>query len=342
MAGHLDRERGRVQELLSLQDGELVQALGGRRRRRLAVEHERFDAGRARERLREAGLEAICRCSPRYPGRLRALESAPAVLHVAGDLERVLSVAASDAVAIVGSRRASSYGLGIARGLARSLAAAGVPVISGMAHGIDAAAHEGALAAGGLTLAVLASEPQRPYPASARALHRRIVATGAVVSELPPATPVRRWMFPARNRLIAALASMTVVVEAGERSGALLTAAISRSLGRATGAVPGHVTSPLAAGCHRLLRDGARLIERPEDILEALFGAAARVPRHDGRPRLDREHRRLLEAIAAGENTADALGEAGVSPDLGLAALAWLEVAGYVRREAGGRWSAVP
>lgn len=337
-AGHLDTERQRIGEVLGLSDGELIAAVGGSRRGRLRHELDAFDPRRARERIIGAGLSAVCRCEAGYPARLLDLPSPPAVIHVAGSLHALESVSTHDSVAIVGSRRASSYGVDVARSLGRAVAVAGIPVLSGMALGIDCAAHEGALSAGGLTLAVLAGEPQHAYPASAAPLHRRIVVTGAAVSELPPGTVTRRWMFPARNRIIAALASLTLVVEAGIRSGALLTAAAAHALGRPVAAVPGRVTSPLAAGCHALLRDGARLVQGPEDVLEALFGTApASAP--DTRPALDDTHRALLEAIAGGADTADALARAGVAPADGLMGVAWLEVAGYVRREAGGRWS---
>jgi DNA processing protein len=348
LEGHLDRERARIHELLELPDEQLIVAVGGARSARVLQRWEGFDHRRAVQRLRLAGVDAVCRCAPRYPPRLRELAAPPAVLHVAGGLEALLAACGGDAVALVGSRRASAYGLEVARSLARSLAAAGIPVIGGLALGIDRAAHEGALSApvrGGPTVAVLAADPRRAYPASATSLHRRIVVTGAVVSELGPATSTRRWMFPARNRLIAALASMTIVVEAGARSGALITAGIARSLGRLVGAVPGHVTSPLAVGCHALLRDGARLIRGPGDVLEELFGAGSPPPAPpppDPRPALGSSHRELVQAIGAGLDTPAALASAGIAPEQGLAALAWLELAGYVRRQPGGRWSVVP
>ena len=214
--------------MLELDDDELIAALGGRQRDRLRDElaSSWISTRCARARI-AAGLETICACDPAYPPALRALAAPPAVLHVAGGLERLLELADSDPVALVGSRRASPYGLEVARSLGRGLASAGLPVVSGMALGIDSAAHAGALEAGAPTVAVLPGSADRPYPAGKRALHRRIVAGGAAVSELGPGTSVRRWMFLARNRIIAALAAMTVVVEAGERSGALVTARVA-------------------------------------------------------------------------------------------------------------------
>jgi DNA processing protein len=235
----------------------------------------------------------------------------------------------------------------MARSLARGLASAGIPVVSGMAAGIDSAAHAGALrsetAGSAPTVAVLPGGAERAYPRSARALHSRLVATGATISELPPGVSVRRWMFPARNRIIAALAAMTIVVEASERSGALITADWATHLGRALGAVPGRATSPQAAGPNRLLSAGATLIRGPQDVLDALFGVGARelVP-SVARPALDGRHETLLRAFGDGYETAAALALAGFGAGEGLAALSSLELSGYLRRETGGRYTVVP
>ena len=215
MAGHLDHARARIAAVLELDDEELVAALGGELGADLLRERDSVDLDRHRDRCSEASLQLVCSCDPAYPGRLRDLRAPPRVLHVVGGLDRWLGLTSRDPVAIVGSRAASSYGTGVARSLGAALGRAGVTVLSGMAHGIDSAAHVGALDAQAPTIAVLPGPADRPYPASRRGLHRRVVATGAAVSELPPGTPVRRWMFPARNRIIAALAAMTVVVEAG-------------------------------------------------------------------------------------------------------------------------------
>lgn len=192
---------------------------------------------------------------------------------------------------------------------------------------------------------MLAGGADRPYPASARGLHARIRAAGAVVSELPPGTATRRWMFPARNRLIAALAALTVIVEARSGSGALLTAALARELSRALAAVPGRVTSPLAVGPHDLIRDGATLVTGPADVLErlALSSAAPARPRTGAQSEsgggLPGAQRTLLHALAEGQPTETALARAGLGTEAGLAALAALELSGLVRREAGGRWT---
>jgi DNA processing protein len=261
------------------------------------------------------------------------------VLHIGGELERAVARLADQPVAIVGARRPSPYGVEVARSLGRGLAAAAVTVVSGLARGIDAAAHEGALDGQAATIAVLPGGADLPYPASARRLHRRIAADGAVISELPPGTRVRRWMFPARSRIIAGLSAMTVVIEARRGSGALLTAGFALQLGRGLGAVPGRITSPLAAGPHELLREGAQLVCGPQDVLDGLFGAGGRqAPVRTAAP-LTNPLQALLDGLADGRETSAALARAGLSADAGLAALASLELAGRVRREPGGRFS---
>jgi len=342
VGGHLDAVRSRVGDLLCLEAAELVAAVGGRRRAELLRELEALDADRYRRRASDTGLELMCCCAERYPPALLMLRNPPAVLHVAGGLERFLALSDGDPVALVGARRGSEYGRGVAESLGRSLAAAGITVVSGMALGTDSAAHRGALAAGGATVAVLPCGADRAYPASARALRERIVGTGAAVSELPPGSAARRWAFPARNRIIAGLAAMTVVVEAGSRSGAMVTARVATELGRVVGAVPGRVTSPHAAGPHELLSRGATLVRSGQDVLDALFGAGVRRAGDGGeRAELAPELQVLLAAIGDGHDTAQALTRAGLEPGAGLAALAALELAGYVRREPGGRYSVV-
>jgi DNA processing protein len=342
LSGPLDRVGADIEAVLALPDEELIAAVAGRRRTEVAQELEQLDLERLRASTAQAGIELICRCDLDYPGRLLALEAPPAVLHVAGDLNHALELLAGEPVALVGARRASGYGLEVARALGRGLAAAGITVISGMALGIDSAAHAGALAAQGATVAVLPGGADRPYPASRGALYRRIVAAGAVLSELPAGASVRRWSPPARNRIIAGLAAMTVVVEGAERSGALLTAARAQTLGRPLGAVPGRVSSPLAAGPNGLIRAGATVVSRAQDVLDELFGEGVVRSTERARPPLKGELERLLAAIGAGDDTLAALARAGFVADRALAGLSALELMGYVRREAGGRFTAVP
>jgi DNA processing protein len=342
LGGHLDRAGSRLPDLLALGDAELISAVGGRRRATLERRAAEFSAAEARQASGSAGLAMVCRCHPLYPSRLQALPSPPAVLHVSGNLDGFLSLVAGETVAVVGTRRPSNYGLDVARTLARSLGTAGLPVISGMAHGIDSAAHDGSLSAQGATVAVLPAGPERSHPVSRSGLRRRIVAAGAAISELPPGSDVWRWMFPARNRVIAGLSAMTVVIEAGQRSGALLTASWAQTLGRPIGAVPGRITSPQAHGPHRLLKDGAHLITSAQDVLDVLYGAGTRQIGADDRLGLDSERQRWLIAIADGHDTPAGLARHGLPPERSLQVLSELELSGHIRREAGGRFSVRP
>lgn len=338
LAGHLDVERERMSELLDRADEDLIEAVGGSHVAEVRAEWEAFDAAPYREGCDAAAVETLCRCDPTYPAKLWDLEGEPAVLHVCGGMERFLELIARRSVAIVGARRASPYALENARSLGRGLAGR-MTVISGMASGVDSAAHEGALHGRGVTIAVLPSSPERPYPPSARGLHRQIIATGAAVSELGPGIPVRRWMFPARNRLIAALADMTVLVAGRKGSGAIGTAFDADKMKRHVGAVPGQVTAPLSFGPHLLLRFGAHLVAEPYDVVQAVWE-----DRPPLRPRgLDRPHDPglipLFDALADGYGLPAAFTEAGLDAAQGLATLAELEMGGWVQRHAGGRYS---
>ena len=208
---------------------------------------------------------------PDYPALLRRIPSAPLLLFVAGDPACLWH----PSVAVVGSRSPSAGGRDNAGDFARALATSGLAVTSGLAAGIDTAAHDGALAAGGRTIAVLGTGPDVPYPRANAALHARIKATGAVVSEHPPGTGARRENFPSRNRIIAGLALGTLVVEAAERSGALITARMANECGRDVFAVPGSIHNPMARGCHRLIRDGAGLVESAGEVIAAIGPLAA-------------------------------------------------------------------
>ncbi len=341
LSGRIEHARrcgaARIPLLLALDDAALMDATQAPAQ--VAAAHRRFRRADALAALERARLTAICRHDPRYPPVLGELPDAPAVLHVAGDVQRLRTLvdAARPAVAVVGARRASEYGLEVARGLGRALAVADVTVVSGMALGIDAAAHVGALEGGETTIAVLAAGAERAYPASKQRLYRDIRQHGAIVSELPPGSPVQRWCFPARNRLIAALARLTVVVEAMERSGSLITAEFARDLGRDVGAVPGRVTSPLARGPNGLLADGAHVIRHGADALDLACGVGAWPRRSASGPIVPERLRDLYEAVAAGADTADALVDRGVPIDAVLSGLAELELAGHLRRTVGGR-----
>src|SRR5881396_3144859 len=200
----------------------------------------------------------------RYPALLGAIPPPP--LFVRGELVDDDTLA----LAIVGSRRPTPYGLAVAERLASDLAARGLTIVSGLARGIDAAAHRGALAAGGRTLAVLGCGLDVVYPPENRALARAIETQGALVSQFAPGVPALAGHFPARNRTLAGLALGVVVVEAADRSGALITAGFAGDLGREVFAVPGRITSPTSAGAHRLIQDGAKLVTCWQDIVSEL------------------------------------------------------------------------
>ena len=358
LAGHIEVARrdvpaqagGRLRELLALPDAELLHALAGPDRAAIEEERAALDLGVLRAACDRAGLSAICRHDPAYPARLRDLDDAPAVVHnrsaAAGRLSALAGGslrAGPRAVAVVGTRRASADALEVARSLGRGLAAAGVTVVSGMALGVDSAAHAGALEAGGRTVAVLAGGADVPYPASKRALHARVAELGCVVSELPPGLGPHRWAFPARNRLIAALAHMTVVVEAAERSGSLITAEFAADLGREVGAVPGPVTTWRSAGTNALLRDGATLVRDARDVLDAVLGVedgrpAAQSLAASARPPLEPRLQRLLDAVDGGRDTVAALARHPAEVAEIVAGLTELELLGALRRVAGGRY----
>ena len=340
---HARHEQTRLPEVLALPDHKLVAALAVGETDLIGGELASFDAEAARQAVARAGLDAVCRHDDLYPPRLRHARDAPAVLHAAGGLGHLRRLGDEDerTVAIVGTRRPTRDGLAVARALGRDLALAGVPVVSGMALGIDSAAQDGALDGGGLSVAVLASGAETAYPRSKQALHRRLVERGLVLSELPPGTRPWRWAFPARNRTIAGLADLTVVVEAAERSGSLITADLAMRLGREVAAVPGPVTVSVNAGSNGLLRDGALLVRGAQDVLDALYGvgAAPAVRRADVSD-LDPHLATLLDAVAEGRDTVAAL--AGESPDdaaRALVGLSELELRGLVVRQAGGRYA---
>jgi DNA processing protein len=272
---------------------------------------------------------ACCRHDGLYPAALRDAADAPWALIGRGDPALLEGLEPDGVVTVVGARRASSYGREIARELGRELASVGIVVVSGLAFGIDACAHRGALDAG-LTIAVLGCGPDTAYPAAHRSLWRRIGERGLVLSELPPGATPWRWTFPARNRIMAALAGMTVVVEAAERSGSLITADLAADLGRDLGAVPGPVSSRSSAGSNNLLAGGACLVRDAQDVLDAMLGPGARRVERSG-PSLDPELVEALEAIERGEGTCDAVAtDLDVSGPEAAAALARLELLGYV------------
>jgi DNA processing protein len=343
LAGHIetavDRTPGsRAREVLALPDDELARAMARSDGdsfvdRARALEPERMLAAVAK-----SGGWATCRHDDAYPSALGDLGDAPPAIFGRGNAALLCEHGLADAVTIVGSRRPSRYGLDVARALGHELASAGMTVVSGMALGIDSAAHDGALEAGGRTVAVLGNGVDVAYPPRSRRLYAEIVARGAVIGELPPGTRARRWTFPARNRIMAALGAMTIVVEARERSGSLITAEMAVDLNRDVGAVPGRVGASSAAGTNALLRDGAQLIRGAQDVLDSLLGPGAMRAPAPGPP-LDAELSAVLDLLERDGASADALARATrLGPGTLAAALVRLELSGYVQSGPGGRY----
>lgn len=328
--------RSQARQILALTDDRLIAAMGLEATPLRGGEAERVAAAVA-----EAGGWALCRHARGYPGRLADLgEERPATIFGLGRRELLGGERHSPAITIVGARRASAYGRSTAYALAMPLAAAGLPVVSGMASGVDVAAHRGALDASGPTIAVLGTGVDVPYPVGERATYERIVRDGAVVSEMPPGSRPFRWTFPARNRIMAALGSMTVVVEAAERSGSLITAEMAQDLARDVGAVPGRVDGRLGAGPNALLADGAVLVRDAQDVLDAVLGPGSDMVKALKAEPLEPELDAVLEAVERGAGTPDQVAAATALDASGAAAaLARLEVLGRISCGVGGRFA---
>jgi DNA processing protein len=270
-----------------------------------------------------------------YPRALLELGYAPPVLFFVGRRELLNR----PALAIVGSRNATAQGLDNARNFARALAEAGLTIVSGLALGIDAAAHEGALGRAGSTLAVVGTGLDRVYPARHRALAHRIADEGGLLSEFPPGTPPRENNFPRRNRLISGLAKGVLVVEAAQKSGSLITARYAGEQGREVFAIPGSIHSPLAKGCHKLIREGAKLVETAQDILEELGMAAQATGDLQSASGAPISASALLAALADDPVDIDTLvARTGLAAHAVTAELTELELAGIVASLPGGRW----
>ena len=284
-----------------------------------------FDEAAFRSSLAARGLRFVGRSEAAYPAALRELHDPPAGLFLRGGAD--IELLGRRTVAIVGARACSSYGSQVARLLGRELASAGLVVVSGLARGVDGEAHRGALEAGGHTIAVLGCGIDRDYPAAHAQLAARVCEAGLVVSEYAPGVEPAPWRFPARNRIIAGLAAATVVVEARERSGSLITADFALEAGREVFAVPGEITSTLSAGTNALLRLGATPLTSSADVFEALgIELAPAVP-----PALARHPARVLEAVTREPTGVDGLvRETGLDAAAVATALAELELAGAV------------
>jgi DNA processing protein len=290
----------------------------------------RFDERDYLRELERAGIRWLARTDAAFPHDLGAIFDPPVGLFLRGSGPVDLLNAAS--VAVVGARSCSAYGSQVARMVGRELAAAGLVVVSGMARGVDGDAHRGALEAGGRTVAVLGCGVDRDYPAAHADLARRICEHGLVVSEYAPGVEPAPWRFPARNRIIAGLAAVTVVVEARERSGALITADLALEEGREVFAVPGEITSALSAGTNRLLAVGAAPLTQVEDVLRS-FG----FEREQAPPTvLGESAAAVLARVRDAPLGADELALAvGLDAGALAAALTELEVAGLVAEAAG-------
>ncbi|HET7588937.1 MAG TPA: DNA-processing protein DprA [Solirubrobacterales bacterium] len=328
----------RSPELLRLPNEDLVKVAAPKAAGQLLARVEALSEERLVEELLLAECWACCRHGDFYPDPLRDAADGPWALIGRGDPRLLDGLETHEAVTVVGARRATSYGREIARELGRELAAAGMTVISGLAFGIDGCVHRGALDAG-RTIAVLGCGPDVAYPASHRSLWRQVCEGGLVISELPPGATPWRWTFPARNRIMAALAGMTVVVEAAARSGSLITMDLAADLGRDLGAVPGPVNSGASAGPNALLAGGACVIRDAQDVLDAMLGPGARRIEHQA-PQLDRALQVVLDAVESGHSSCDAVAIAsGLPGPAAASALARLELLGYLTCSSLGTYS---
>ena len=298
---------------------------------------------RALEQAERLGGRALIQDDPEYPELLRHIPEAPPVLFALGQL----SLLERPAVAVVGSRDHTAYGGEVARALAWAAASAGLAVVSGMARGLDAVAHEAALDAGGGTVGVLGNGLGVVYPTANAALYQRVAGRGLLLTEFPPGERPTAGSFPRRNRIVSGLARVTVVVEAGEGSGALITAGTALDQGREVMAVPGNITSPCSVGANRLLRDGAEPLLSPGDLLEhypeairPADGVAAGPPSTQPLPGNLPPHDRAVAELLGAEPVAleELVLRAGRPPQDVLAVLCALEIAGVVEQQPGRRF----
>lgn len=331
------RDGHRTPELLRLGSEQLVQAVAAKQADEILCWNESLTEGEMRAVLENAGCWACCRHDANFPEGLGDGADSPVALIGRGEGVRLSEIRLGNSVTVVGARKATGYGLEVAASIGRETASAGLNVISGMALGIDGAVHRGALERGP-TVAILGCGADRPYPASHTRLYRQIVERGLVISEVPPGADAWRWSFPARNRIMAALSSMTVVVEAAWRSGSLITAEMAYDAGRDVGAVPGPVTAGAAAGTNELIASGAALIRGGQDVLDRLLGAGAGQPLFG--PETSPFEGEVLEAVEAGCHTVDEVAFR-LERDAAETAmtLARLEVRGYLRGSVVGTWT---
>jgi DNA processing protein len=329
--------------------GELgaVPGIGTHLARSLAEALAQVDVEAELRQMERAGVRVLPLGGPEYPSCLAAIPAAPPLLYVRG----TLSAADARAVALVGSRRCTPYGRRLAERLAAGLVRAGVTVVSGLARGVDGAAHRAALEAGGRTLAVLAGGLSRIYPPEHKGLADAVAASGALLTESAMAQEPLAGLFPARNRVISGLCRAVVIVEAPEKSGALITAGHAAEQGRTVLAVPGPVDGEGSAGCHRLIRDGAVLCRGVEDVLEELDGVSARAAAEKAAgkaaaaapagppPGLDEAQRRVWDFLAGGPRSVDEMAQhLGLAVPVLSGLLMALEMKKVLRRLPGSRY----
>jgi DNA processing protein len=316
-----------------------VDGIGPKLASRIAAALDEIDAEAELRLATEHGLDVLTEAHDQYPRLLREIHDPPGVLFRRGTF-----LAQDDlAIAMVGTRHATRYGLAQAERLAGSLARAGFTIVSGLARGIDAAAHRGALAAGGRTIGVLANGILEIYPPEHEKLADEVAASGCLLSEAPPRMVPIAGAFPQRNRIISGMTVGTIVVEAAERSGALITARHAYEQGREVFAVPGPIDSRLSRGCHALIRDGAKLIESVDDVLDELGPLVEDVPRDDGTKlrapaelTLNEIERQVLAVIDTSPTTIDTVTAAcGLAIHRVLATINVLETRHLVRRVSG-------
>lgn len=336
--GFLDRlaMRGADLEALAHGDPAAVEGLAPAAVAKLLAARARFSLADHEAELAAHGLAATTPADAAWPARFREMTDAPLALYHRGPLpaDEVL-------IGVVGTRAATPYGLSVAREMARGLARAGVVTISGLAQGIDGAAHRGALEGGGRTIAVLAGGAHACYPPGHAALFEDIAARGTVLSEVPPGVRTQRWMFPLRNRIVSALARALVVIEAPVASGALITARLAAEMGREVLVVPGPVTSPASAGSHQLVRDGAQLVTSATDVLAAV-GVDSATPAVRTEDIVDGDARAVLALLGGdGLDTDVLLERTGFDPGRLYRVLLDLSASGVVSRVPGNRWMRV-
>ena len=321
-----------------------VPGVGQKLTRAILAARREVDAGAVLAECRAENVQVVVDAEAEYPASLRTIQDPPGVLFVRGNILPTDGLA----VAIVGARHATQYGVAQAERLAAGLARAGYTIVSGLARGIDAAAHRGALKAGGRTLAVLGSGVLNVYPPEHVALAEEIARQGAVLGENPPRSPPLPGAFPQRNRLVTGLSLGVIVVEASDRSGALISARHAMEQGREVFAVPGRIDSRMSRGCHRLIRDGAKLIESVDDVLEELGPLATPTPargledeqplRHPGELLLNEPEKQVLAAFGDEPLAIDEVVVAcGLPVPNVLATLSVLEMRRLIRRVGGSR-----